>query len=151
MISPQINLCFRRYFHTFPCAISVLTCSDFAAIKLMFSQLFPYSLLFNLSTGYILIISYISYVFAGILAPITETLPPLDTALDFLALESANVTFLCEWDPSFSISLARLQVIRPWSVVPSSLSTNVAEVGPDMAILISFELKNHIFKFVHFN
>ena len=58
MISPQIDLCFRRYFHTFPCVISVLvTCYDFAANKLMFSQLFPYSLLFNLSTGYILTIS----------------------------------------------------------------------------------------------
>ena len=55
MISPQINLCFRRYFHTFPCVISVpVTSYDFAANKLLFSQLFPYSLLFNLSTGYIL-------------------------------------------------------------------------------------------------
>ena len=51
--------------------ISLLASYDFAANKLMFLQLFPYSLLFNLSTGYILTISY---VFAAILAPITETL-----------------------------------------------------------------------------
>ena len=64
--------------------------------------------------------------------------PPLDTAREVLAFESANVTLLCEWlmrDPSFSSSLARLRVIGPWSMFPSSLSTNVAEVGPDMAIL----------------
>ena len=73
--TPKSNECFCRYFHTFPCVISVLITSyDFAANKLMLSQLFPYSLLFDLSTGYILTISYF---FAAILAPITETLTKL--------------------------------------------------------------------------
>ena len=48
--------------------ISPLASYDFAANKLMFSQLFPYIPLFNLCTGYILTISpLISYDFAAIL------------------------------------------------------------------------------------
>ena len=48
--------------------ISPLASYDFAANKLMFSQLFPYIPLFNLCTGYILTISPLaSYVFAAIL------------------------------------------------------------------------------------
>ena len=48
--------------------ISPLASYDFAANKLMFSQLYPYIPLFYLCTGYILTISpLISYDFAAIL------------------------------------------------------------------------------------
>ena len=57
--------------------------------------------------------------------------------LDFFSLESANVTLLFERlmrEPSFSNSLPQLRVTGPCSR-SSSLSSKVAEVGPDMDIV----------------